>query len=498
MPEERLLEAPEHQDLLEAPKERKKPLIIGFLVGLIVAGGITAFLLLHNTAHAPSVSTSTTAPAKLSVTLYYNDGKTVLYEDTMPLISDEKSAGAFPGAVLKELAKKYGKDYAKKGEWKVTTTLDANLQATAETAMTNQQANVASNGATAASFVAEEISTGKVVVWVGNYKNASSKTDFASERMQPGGSIKPFVYAALIDKTTNMGAGSEVDDSQGALEGYPCTERNSPRSDPKANCLWNYDLVYPGKMSLRYALALSRNVPAVKALTTVGVSTFMKTVKSFGVEDGYSCYEDASLQKTTDCYQASVLGDGAYLQFNQEVHAYATLAAQGLKMPQTLITNIELNGSPTYEWKQSDGEQIIRQEAAYIVKDILSDAEASFVSSSKRSYYVAGNAKLGLSLGVQNSGTSANIVGFSNKYAAGYWYGNDQGEPMKSVVVETPLLNGWYEWMSAAHKDYPVVEQIKPSGLQTQNAYVRTSAIGSSGAKVPSRLTDLYPSWYKQ
>src|SRR4030095_477338 len=99
-------------------------------------------------------------------------------------------------------------------------------------------------------------------------------------------SFKPYDYAALMEKTDNFGAGSVLYDTQGPIPGYPCTNKNNPKTDRTANCLWDSDFRFPGPLTIRYALGGSRNVPAVKAMLTVGVDKTIATAKKLMTSPG--------------------------------------------------------------------------------------------------------------------------------------------------------------------------------------------------------------------
>ena len=98
--------------------------------------------------------------------------------------------------------------------------------------------------------------------------------------------MKPFLYAALMQNNTDVGAGSVLYDSQQPIPGYPCTDKTQPTlTSNGGNCLWDDNFVYPGPETIRYALAGSRNVPAVKASyeidpTDTVADLFTKSVNS--------------------------------------------------------------------------------------------------------------------------------------------------------------------------------------------------------------------------
>ncbi|HET8709623.1 MAG TPA: transglycosylase domain-containing protein, partial [Candidatus Saccharimonadales bacterium] len=183
-------------------------------------------------------------------------------------------------AAKQELEKKYGGATVQRSGWSVTTTLDMKLQKLAEKEVQDDLPNIKANNGDVAAFVAEDVKTGQVVALVGGVdfsNNVYGKINYAQHPIPPGSSFKPYDYASLINYTS-AGAGSVLYDTQGPLPGYPCTNKHIPKYDDNANCLWDYDFRYPGPLTLRYARAGSRNVPAVKAMLEVDPKDEVKSI----------------------------------------------------------------------------------------------------------------------------------------------------------------------------------------------------------------------------
>src|SRR5581483_2241726 len=205
-----------------------------------------------------------------------NDAKTVdVLAQVHPLNSKYQGIKApyFVLAAKQELEQKYGSQTVQRGGWQVTTTLDMNLQTQAEKLVADNYSSVqylTGGAADEEAMVAEDVQKGQIVALVGgvDFSNPTyGQNNYAAGILiPPGSSFKPYDYATFINNNTNVGAGSVLYDSQGPLPGYACTDKNIPKHDPNANCLWDYDFLYPGPITLRYALGGSRNVPAVKAM----------------------------------------------------------------------------------------------------------------------------------------------------------------------------------------------------------------------------------------
>lgn len=397
-------------------------------------------------------------------------------------------------AAKEQLEETRGQDVKRSG-WKVTTTLDLDLQQKAENAVNKGLGQVRRQGGDVAAFVAEDVKTGQVVALVGgsDFSNPEyGQNNYARLRLPPGSSFKPYDYTSLIENTENTGAGSVLFDSQGPLEGYPCTKKQPPKSG--GNCLWDYDLKYPGPTTLRYALAGSRNVPAVKAMLIAGVDKTIQTAEKLGVKSGYKCYADDNLTKESQCYASSAIGDGAYLKLDEHVHGFSSLSRNGLNIPQTYILKIEdANNKVVSEWKPSKGEQAVRPESAYIISDILSDPNASYLSRKIQNYK---GHKFSVKTGTTNDSKDGWMMGYSTQYAAGVWVGYHSRQKQLSGFMETMTSPIWSNWMDSVHDNLKPEERAKPAGIITADAFVQRVSPGA-GARVPGPAKDIFPAWYK-
>lgn len=401
-------------------------------------------------------------------------------------------------AAKDQLEEQFGAETVKRGGWRVTTTLDLKLQEEAEKQVQSGLAQIKRQGGDTAAFGAEDVTNGQMVALVGgvDFNNPEfGQNNYASrEWLPPGSSYKPYDFAALIDSKDNFGAGSVLYDTQGPLEGYPCTNKNRPKQG--GNCLWDYDFRYPGPVTLRYALGGSRNVPAMKAMLLTGIDKTIETSEKLGLKSGYNCFTDDLLEKEGPCYASSSIGDGAYLKLDEHVHAQASLSRMGENIPQTYILKIDdAQDKPVYEWKQEKGEQAVRPDAAYIINDILSDPNASYFPAGRKPQRF-GDWKFAMKTGTTNDAKDGWMTGYSTKYSASVWVGYHNRTKEMSGTMEAMTQPIWQGWMRAAHTGIPAVNWTKPAGVKTEAAYVIRSHVGI-GSVEPSPATDIYPSWYK-
>lgn len=396
-----------------------------------------------------------------------------------------------------QLEEQFGAETVKRGGWRVTTTLDLKLQDEAEKQVQAGLRQIKAQGGDTAAFAAEDVATGQMVALVGgvDFSNPEyGQNNYARIKLPPGSSYKPYDYAALIENKDNFGAGSVLYDTQGPLEGYPCTNKQRPKQG--GNCLWDYDFRYPGPMTLRYALGGSRNVPAMKAMLLTGIDKTIETSEKLGLKSGYNCYTDDNLTKEGPCYASSSIGDGAYLKLDEHVHAQGSLSRMGTNIPQTYILKIDdAQDKPVYEWKQEKGEQALRPDTAYIINDILSDPNASYFPAGRKPQRF-GDWKFAMKTGTTNDAKDGWMTGYSTKYSASVWVGYHTRRKEMSGTMEAMTQPIWQGWMRAAHTGVPAQNWQKPAGVKTEAAYVIRSHVGI-GSVEPSPATDLYPSWYK-
>ncbi|MDB5184580.1 MAG: hypothetical protein JWN38_388 [Candidatus Saccharibacteria bacterium] len=432
-------------------------------------------------------------------------------------------------AAKQELEQKYGASTVQRGGWKVITTLNMDLQNKAEELVANNLKNVTRYGADEEATVGEDVQTGQIVSLVGGTDFTNSdhgQNNYAAGILiPPGSSFKPYDYTTLINNNNNVGAGSVLYDQQGALPGYPCTNKQRPKNG--GNCLWDYDFAYPGPITLRYALGGSRNVPAVKAMleatpndTSSGhVTSINKTIATASAlmdntynqsknKSSYNCYADEALSVTTQCYGASAIGDGAFLRLDDHVNGLSSIARLGNAIPKTYILQVtDSANKQLYKWTQPKGNQVVKPDAAYIVSDMASDPKASYLPGSCTDTTCTTLARGGykfqrfngwhfaVKTGTTNDGYDGLMTSWSTKYAVVSWVGNHNRNVTLTASMESltePLTRGWMEY---AHTNQKPVNWTMPAGMKTAAAYVVRNHVGL-GSSEPSPSNDLYPSYY--
>jgi len=323
----------------------------------------------------------------------------------------------------------------------VYTTLDPVLQDRAQQLVTDQVNAMVNNNTKNGALIAIQPSTGQILAMIGSpdFNNAaiSGQINMAiSPTRQPGSSFKPFTYVAAFEKgwtpsTWIWDVPTKFPDGA------------NPPYEPR-----NYDGSFHGGMTVRLALANSFNVPAVKALEFVGIYDDPNTDEKEGLIAFAQRLGITTL--TRDDYGLSLTLGGGDVSLIDMTTAYSVFANGGVKVPPVAILKITtFDGEVVYEYKQPEGEQIVRPEHAYLISSILSDNEA-------RNYTFGRNSALNLSFQVAaKTGTTNDIrdnwtMGYTPDLVTGVWVGNADYTPMINSSGLSGAAPIWSQFMEYA------------------------------------------------
>ena len=313
------------------------------------------------------------------------------------------------------------------GGLKFTTTLDVDLQASAQNIVTSTVQNLLLGyQRNNAAMVVMVPWSGEVLAMVGSadYNNEfiGGQNNYAWERRQPGSSIKPLIYAAAFESGWNPGT---------VVMDVPYTEKVDNPANP-ADAVWkpqNYNTLNYGAVPVRTALANSLNIPAVKAIKHAGIQHAMSTAKKMGLVTSLN-------RPWYDYGNAFALGSGE-VRLIEHTNAYATIANNGKFVPYNPILKIEdSQGHVLYDATKTDpldtANQAIRAGYAYQLTSILTDNDARSMIFSQNNLFGNTQSQLGRPTAAK-SGTTDGwkdiwTMGYTTDVAIGVWVGNTSAD----------------------------------------------------------------------
>ncbi|MBP2562648.1 penicillin-binding protein 1C [Neorhizobium galegae] len=283
------------------------------------------------------------------------------------------------------------------------TTLKRSIQQGLE--QVAREASVKLSPKVSVAMVMADITTGAIVGEVGSadYFDASRSgwVDMTRVNRSPGSTLKPFIYGLAFEQGL-VSQETIIEDRPADFFGYR----------PK-----NFDMTYQGDVSVRQALQLSLNVPAVRLLDAVGPSRLMIRFRRADVRPVLPANEAPGL--------AIGLG-GVGITLKDLVQAYAALANRG--NPMRIGNGIEDQPG------MIDGEPLLEPQAVWNVADILSDVLPPQGSRRLGIAY-----KTGTSYGYRDAWS----VGFDGRYVLGVWVGRPDNGAVPGIAgyqTAAPIL----------------------------------------------------------
>jgi len=382
------------------------------------------------------------------------------------------------------LEKKYGQDSLSEKGLKVYTTLDYKIQESAEKILEKNLEEMKNYGVYNGGLVALQPKTGEILAMVGskNYfgepypKNCHAglnckfdpEVNVVTAIRQPGSAFKPFVYAfAFLKGYTPQTLLWDVK-TEFNLACSPDAEQEIGTYNTKCYHPKNYDGKFVGPISLRSALAQSRNVPSVKLLYLVGINNVLSFIKDFGI---------TTLKENGDYGLSLVLGGGG-VKLLEMVEAYSVFANDGTKSPLKFITKIEDSKGNIIEETKTSQIKIIPSWVAQEINDILSDNEARAPIFGRNSALYLENYKTAAKTGTTQNYKDGWIIGYSPFLVAGIWVGNNDN----SSFAEKPaaLLAGiiWKNFMENTLQNLPKEDFVSPKKRLTGNPILDGGSLG--------------------
>ena len=271
-------------------------------------------------------------------------------------------------------------------------------------------------------LVAIDNVTGEIKAMVGGRDFNESKFNRATQALrQVGSSFKPYVYTAAIDQ------GGSPDD----------TILDAPISFETGNSTYtphNYDEKFEGTITLRRALAQSRNIPTLRLADRLGIKNVIEYARKFGITSNLPPYLPVAL-------------GAAEVTLIEQTSAYSVFPNDGVRLIPRYITKVTDYEGRVLEEDFPDAKDVISSRTARVMTGMLQEVvqHGTAVAASGLKLPLAGKT------GTTNDFTDAWFVGFSPTMTCGVWIGYDEkrtlGAKESGAHAALPM---WIEFMKTA------------------------------------------------
>ena len=386
--------------------------------------------------------------------------------------------------VRQYLEEEYGAEAIESKGYKITTTLDMDMQRMAEGSIekfgqTNQDKYDASN----ASLISIDPNNGQVLAMVGSrdYWNdeISGKDNVTIRKRQPGSSFKPIAYAAAY--RAGYAPSTIVYDVKTTFGGW------TPN---------NYDGTFKGPMTMRSALASSRNITAIKAAYLGG----LENVESLARDMGIDFNGNADTLGLT-----MALGTGEARPIDMAL-GYSAFANGGYRVEPISILKIEdMEGNIVFEHNESaKKEQVLDPQLAYLMNDTLSDASARPGGFWRDQLSIPGHvnaAKTGTSNG-EDRATGVIypmdnwVIGYVRNLTTAVWVGNNDGTLLNGNATglgsASPI---WKDYMTQAVQKVEKADFEEPEGMKWVRISRKSGKLASKNTPSDDVISAIFASF---
>jgi penicillin-binding protein 1C len=367
---------------------------------------------------------------------------------------------------------------------KVISTLDYDLQKIAEKAVIDgAKRNKEKYGGSNAALMAIDPKTGEVLALVGSKdffdETIDGQVNVPFRSRQPGSAFKPISYAALFelgypDKTIVFDVPTDFGDYR-----------------PQ-----NFDKKFKGPVTLRQALAESRNIPSVKVFYLADPERVIDLARKAGIR----------YLKDWQNYGLSLGLGTAEIKMSDLIRFYGALANDGKLVSQSLILKIIQDKEVIYKYS-SEEKEIVSSQTARILNDILKDIEArKGLLQASLPLTIFPGYEVALKTGTTQFYQDAWTFGYTPNIVVGVWAGNTDGRRMNSLgaslvaalpifhqflseainlgkiqpekfippeerIVDKPMLNGFWISSYGIHNILFYVDRKNPLGPIPEDPY---------------------------
>lgn len=332
--------------------------------------------------------------------------------------------------VLDQLRGRFSEAEMRRQGLKVYTNLDPQVQALAEKTL-NEDLKKAPKGVSQAALVCVSVKDGAVLALVGGVGNFwKNQYNRATNPHTAGSSFKPFVYLTAFIKN--------IFRPDSVIEDSPLTIKQGwglPDWSPK-----NFDHKFMGKITIRKALCMSRNVPAVKVGKAAGIDNVIETARLAGITTRL----DANLSLS--------LGSSAVTPLDM-AGAYSTFARGGIAMKPQVLRRIDNNRGQVVEAFEPRVQKVFDSDAVAKLVDVMQDVVRIGTGTAAKlpDRPVAGKT------GTADAGKDIWFCGFTPDTVCTLWGGNDENLPIPghNVTGGVVMAKIWKDFMTAYYELRP-------------------------------------------
>jgi penicillin-binding protein 1C len=363
----------------------------------------------------------------------------------------------------------------------VRTTIDLSLNRWIDGVIARQLQKLVDKHVTAAAAVVIDNSTGEVLALSGSgdyFEPGVGQINGAWNARSAGSALKPFTYIRALE--------------QGAFPGTVIAD--VPTDFPTETGLYhpnNYNHRFYGPVTLRFALANSLNVAAIKVLEQEG-----------GPDTLYSTLQRAGI--TTFAHPAAYYGLGLTIG-NGEVrllelaNAYAVLARLGVYKPFRVLAPGTPDFASSFRLRKAtsskpgapgtESRRIFDERAAYLLADMLSDNQARAGTFGLNSY-LAFDFPVACKTGTSSNYRDNWTFGFTPEFTVGVWVGNPDNSPMRGITGVTGAAPIFHEIMMKLRDRSGTSWYREPCGIE--HCYIDPLTGHSVSSDRPRAVQEIY------
>jgi penicillin-binding protein 1A len=292
-----------------------------------------------------------------------------------------------------------------------------------------------------AAMVAIDNASGEIKAMVGGYSFEDSKFNRATQAFrQVGSSFKVYVYADALEK------GSTPFDT--ILDAPFTTVSGGQPYSPR-----NYDEKFEGNITLRRALAGSRNVPAVKLAEKVGIASVVDVARRFGITTSLPPYLPLAL-------------GSADMRLLEHVSAFTVFPNDGIRIDPHMIRRVSSYDGALLEEAHPEVHDVVSPDVARTMTAMLEEVIQFGTGIQARALGRPAAGKTGTT----QDYTDAWFIGFTPQITSGVWVGFDDkqislGKKETGAKAALPI---WLEFMQNALAGVPEIEFPNVESLEEQ------------------------------